>query len=59
MADIFASRDAIALHALEAARCGVWGNGAIGNPWPAGTDAHAAWQAEFDRLVVELQQVAA
>lgn len=55
MADIFASRDAINEHALESARLLTLGKGAVANPWPAGTDAHATWQAEYDRLVGELQ----
>lgn len=54
--DIFASREAIARQAFEAARARL---GVDGNPWPAGTDAHAAWQAEYDRLVGGIQAEAA
>lgn len=57
--DIFASVSAIRAQAFEAARCRVFGNGSITNPWPAGSDAHATWQAEFDRLVSDMQAEAA
>ena len=52
--DIFASIDAIRAQAFEAVRAG-----SDINPWPAGSDAHAAWQAEFDRLVGGMQAEAA
>lgn len=54
--DIFASRDAIARQAFDAARARL---GADGNPWPEGTEAHAIWQAEYDRLTADLDQAAA
>lgn len=59
MADIFASIDAIRAQAFEAARCHVFGNGSIVNPWPADSAPHALWQAEYDRLVDGLEAEAA
>lgn len=54
--DIFASRETIVHQAFEAARSRL---GADGNPWPAGTDARAVWQDEYDRLVGGIEAEAA
>ncbi len=47
------SRDLIAQQVRDAVR-----TGAPHNPYPVDADAHAAWQADYDRLVAALRAVA-